>query len=91
MREEIEDRLRTRLQALRDEFETLKREAGQAEVNLELEFYTLLETLQIDLESVERKFEGLLESGEKRWDDLETEVEQVWNAARELIRAINSP
>jgi hypothetical protein len=91
MQEKHESRLRARLEALRDEVEALKHKAGQAETNLELEYYTLLEELQIELETVERRFEALLQAGEKGWDELEAEIEQVWRAARELIRAVNSP
>lgn len=91
MGENHEVKLRDRLIALRDEVEELKRKASQAEINLELEYYTLLEELQIKLDSAERNFEALLDAGEKGWDDVEAEIEQVWRAARDLIRAINSP
>jgi hypothetical protein len=91
MQEKHEGRLGARLEALRAEVEALKYKFGQTETNLELEYYTLLEELQIELESAERKFEALLQAGEKSWDELEAEIEQVWRAARDLIRAVNSP
>ena len=91
MRHAFENRMHTRLRELRTEFEDLKHKAGQAETNLELEYYTLLEELQIELESAEQKFELLLEAHEDQWKRIADEVEHVWRSARELIRAITSP
>ena len=83
--------MRSRLQTLRSEFEDLKHKAGQAETNLEGEYYTLLEELQTRVESAEQKYDLLLEAQEDQWEHIGDEVEQVWRAARELIRAITSP
>jgi hypothetical protein len=83
--------MRDRLRALRSEFEDLKHKAGEAETNLEGEYYTLLEELRIELESAEQKFDLLVEAQEDQWERIGDEVEQVWRAARELIRAITSP
>lgn len=91
MPEHDRTRVRTRLDALRREFDDLKHKAAQAESNLELEYYTLLEELQIDLESAEQKFELLLDTHEDQWQRFGNEVEEIWRAARELVRAINSP
>ena len=91
MRPAFETRMRARLKALRTEFEDLKHKAGRAETNLELEYYTLLEELRIELESAEQKFDILLEAHEDQWERIGEEVEQIWRAARELIRAITSP
>ena len=83
--------MRSRLQTLRSEYEDLKHKAGQAETNIEGEYYTLLEELQIELESAEQKFDLLLEAREDQWERIGDEVEQIWRAARELIRAITAP
>ncbi len=91
MKKDYESRRRARLQALRDEVEELARLAGKTEANLELEYYTLLEELRLGLESAERKFELLIEAHDEQWEGIETEFEQLWRAARELIRAVNSP
>jgi hypothetical protein len=91
MRKEYESKMRAQLEALRQEYEELKQRAGQAETNLELEYYTLLEEVQVRLESAEQKFELLLEAHEDQWEHIRDEVEQVWTAARELIRAVVSP
>jgi hypothetical protein len=91
MRPAFENRMRNRLAALRAEFEDLKRKAGKAETNLELEYYTLLEELRTELESAEQKFDLLLEAHEDQWEHIGDEVEQVWRAARDLIKAITAP
>jgi len=91
MRGAIESRMRKQLQALREEVEALEQRAEQAEINLELEYYTLLEELRLKLESAERKFELLVESHDDQWQEISSEFEQIWHAARELIRAVNSP
>ncbi|HEY5738875.1 MAG TPA: hypothetical protein VIW27_04080 [Gammaproteobacteria bacterium] len=91
MRKTYEGEMRTRLQALRKNVEALEQRAEQAETNLELEYFTLLEELRLALENAERKFELLLESHDEQWEGIKTEFEQLWRGARELIRAINSP
>ena len=91
MRQDYESRMRARLEALRQEYEALRHGVEQAETRLELEYYTRLEELQIALESAEQKFELLLEAHEDQWKHIRDEVEQVWAAARELVRAVNSP
>ena len=91
MRKTYEGEMRTRLQALRKNVEAIEQRAEQAETNLELEYFTLLEELRLALENAERKFELLLESHDEQWEGIKTEFEQLWRGARELIRAINSP
>lgn len=91
MRKEYETGLRARLEALRREYEELKHRATEAETNLELEYYTRLEEIQVSLETAEQKFELLLEAHENQWEHIRDEVEQVWSAARELVRAVVSP
>ncbi len=91
MRGAIESRMRKQLQALREEVEALEQRAEQAEINLELEYFTLLEELRLKLESAERKFELLVESHDDQWQEISSEFEHIWHAARELIRAVNSP
>ena len=90
-REALESKMRARLQELRKDVEEIERRAEQTEINLELEYYTLLEELRLGLESTERKFELLIESHDDQWEDIKAEFEEVWHAARELIRAVNSP
>ena len=91
MRQEYESKMRSQLEALRHEYEELKHRAGQTEANLELEYYTRLEELQVAIETAEQKFELLLETHEDQWEHIKEEVEQVWEAARELVRAVVSP
>jgi len=83
--------MRARLQALRKDIEELGQRAARVETSLELEYYTLLEELRLALESAEQKFELLIESQDDQWEAVRTEFEQLWRAARELIRAVNSP
>ena len=91
MRKNYESKMRQRLQALRLEYEEIRHRAGQAETSLELEYYTRLEELQVTLDAAEQKFELLLAAHEDQWEHVRDEVEQVWSAARELVRAVTSP
>jgi len=83
--------MRARLQELRKNVEAIEQRAARAEINLELEYYTLLEELRLGLESAERKFELLIESHDDQWEEVKNEFEELWHASRELIRTVNSP
>ncbi|MDH3220297.1 MAG: hypothetical protein OEO19_12255 [Gammaproteobacteria bacterium] len=83
---------------MRDEFDELKAEtialrqkAEKAEVNLELEYFTLLDELHVRLESAEQKLELLKQANEADWEHFKSELEHSWQSLRELIRALTAP
>jgi len=86
-----EKKVRHQLQELKEEISELKNKAAQVETNLQLEYYTLIDELQVKLEIADQKFHLLTQAGEDDWEEFKTEFEQVWNSMRELIKSINSP
>jgi hypothetical protein len=68
-----------------------RKKAEQAEVNLELEYYTLIDELQLKLEATEQKFELLLQANEDKWEEFKSELEHSWDSLRELIKVITAP
>ena len=86
-----ENKLLTRLDELRTEIDGLRKKVEQAEVNLQLEYYTLIDELQVKLEFANLKLQRKIRSGEEDWEEIETEFELIWNSLRELIKSVTSP
>jgi hypothetical protein len=91
MKANYEKKMRHQLEERKQEIGELKNKAAQVETNLQLEYYTLVDELQVKLEVAEQKFHLLTQAGEDDWEEFKTEFEQVWNSMRELIKSINSP
>ena len=91
MRDAYEKKMLVQLNELKTEIETLKKKVDHVEVNLLLEYYTLIDELQLKLEIVEQKFELLRQANDERWEEFKTELEHSWKSLREVIRAITSP
>jgi hypothetical protein len=90
-RNSYENKMQTQLEELKQEIAELKGKAEQAEVNLELEYYTLIDELQLKLEETEHHFELLKIANEQKWDDFKSELEHSWSSLRELVRAVTAP
>jgi phage-related minor tail protein len=90
-RETYESKMRAQLDELKTEIAGLGKKAEQAEINLELEYYTLIDELQLKLEATEQKFELLLQANEDTWEEFKSELEHSWVSLRDLIRAITAP
>ena len=80
--------MRGRLDQARDEVEQLEQQAGK---RLEGEYYTRLEELEVALASAEQKIELFRETHDDAWAAFRTDLEQSWNALRELIKSITAP
>lgn len=91
MRQQFEQQVRDQLEAFRIELAALKQKTGQAETNLELEYYTLIDELRVKLEAFEKKYELLREVHDDEWQAYKTDLEKSWESLRELIKAITSP
>jgi len=91
IRENYEAKMQTRINELKAEIHELREKADQAETNLELEYYTLIDELHLKLETTEQKFELLRQTQDEKWEEFKTDLELSWNSLRELIRAITSP
>ena len=90
-RETYERKMQSRLQELKAKIDELRHKADHAETNLQLEYYTLIDQLQLELKSANQKFQRLEEAGEENWEAFKTEFEIVWNSLRELIKSTTSP
>ncbi|MCG6887981.1 MAG: coiled coil domain-containing protein [Gammaproteobacteria bacterium] len=90
-REQHEGRLQAQLDEVKAEITRLREKLEQAEINLELEYYTLIDELQVQLQATERKFELLKQADEEKWEEFKSEFEHSWQSLRELIKAITAP
>ena len=90
-REIYESKMQAQLDELKADIAGLKGKVEQAEINLELEYYTLIDELQLKLEASEHKFELLKQANEETWEEFKSELEHSWDSLRELIKAITAP
>jgi len=86
-----EKKMQPRLDELKAEIDELRQKAGEAEANLELEYYTLLDELQARLETASQKFQLLIQANEDDWEDFKSEFETTWESLRELVKSVTSP
>ncbi|MCP4331245.1 MAG: coiled coil domain-containing protein [Gammaproteobacteria bacterium] len=86
-----EKKMQPRLDELKEEIDELRQKADEAETNLELEYYTLLDELQARLEMASKKFQLLVQANEDDWEDFKSEFEAIWDSLRELIKTVTSP
>lgn len=90
-RAKYENEMQAQLAELKTEIAGLAKKAEQAEINLELEYYTLVDELQLKLEATEQKFELLLQANEDKWEEFKSELEHSWDSLRELVKVITAP
>jgi hypothetical protein len=86
-----EKKMQPRLDELKEEIDGLRQKADEAETNLELEYYTLLDELQVKLEIASQKFELLTQANEDDWENFKSEFETIWDSLRELVKSVTSP
>ena len=86
-----EKKMQPRLDELKAEIDELRQKAGEAETNLELEYYTLLDEAQARLETASQKFQLLIQANEDDWEDFKSEFETTWESLRELVKSVTSP
>ncbi len=86
-----EKKMQPRLDELKEEIDGLRQKADEAETNLELEYYTLLDELQVKLEMANQKFQLLVQSNEDDWEDFKSEFEAIWDSLRELVKSVTAP
>jgi predicted ribosome quality control (RQC) complex YloA/Tae2 family protein len=91
LKDSYENKMRHQLEELKEEIGELRNKAARAETNLQLEYYTLVDELQVKLETADQKFNLLTQAGEDDWEEFKTEFELVWGSVRELIKSVTSP
>jgi len=90
-KEIYEKKMQTQLNELKAEIDELRVKAEQVEINLQLEYYALIDELQVKLELANQRFQSLKQAGEEDWGEFKSEFELVWNSLRELIKSVVSP
>jgi hypothetical protein len=91
IRDVYENKMQAQLDEWRTRLEVLKDKADQEETNLQLEYYTLIDEMKLELESAHKKLQQLKQAGDETWEELKTEVETTWDALDELIRSLTLP
>ena len=91
LKSSYERKMQSRLDELKEEIDELRQKANEAETNLELEYHTLLEELQVKLETANQKFQLLIQANEDDWEDFKSEFETVWDSLHELVKTVTSP
>jgi len=91
----IRDVYEKNMQAQLDEWKTklaaFKEKAEQEETNLQLEYYTLIEEVKLELEAAHKKLQLLKQAGDETWEEIKTDVEITWDSLHELIKALTLP
>ena len=91
LRTKYENSLQMQLDEWKAKLEALKEKAEQEETNLQLEYYTLIEEVELELEDAHKKFQLLKQAGDETWEEIKTEVEITWKTLHELIKALTLP
>ena len=91
LRDIYEKKMQTQLNELKSEIDELREKAGQAETNLQLEYYTLIDELHLKLETANQKFHLLKQASDEKWDEFKSEFELILYSLRGLINSITSP
>ena len=90
LRETYEKKMQDQLHELKAEIAELREKADQAETNLQLEYYTLIDELHLKLETANQKFDLLKQANDEKWNEFKTEFELIWDSMRELIKSVTS-
>lgn len=91
LRETYEKKIQAQLAELKTEIAELREKAAEAETNLQLEYYTLIDELHVKLETANQRFDLLKEASDEKWDEFKAEFELIWDSVHELIKSVTSP
>ena len=91
IRDVYEKKMQAQLDELKSRLEVFKERAGQEETSLQLEYYTLIEEISLELKSAHEKLQLLKQAGDDTWEEFKTEIETTWDLLDELIRSVSLP
>ena len=91
VRDIYEKNMQVRLDEWKARLEVFKEKADQEETNLQLEYYTLIDEIKLEMDTAHKKLEQLKQAGDETWEEFKTEVEITWDTLDELIRSITLP
>ncbi len=89
--QKIAEQMRRELDRLKREVQKIKNAAGKAEAGLEMEYFTLIDELQLELHGLEQKYELFRETHDAAWQEFKSDLERSWTSLRELIKVITGP
>jgi predicted ribosome quality control (RQC) complex YloA/Tae2 family protein len=91
IREIYEKKMQAQLDEWKTKLEAFKDKADEEETNLQLEYYTLIEEVKLELETAHNKLQRLKQTGDETWEEIKTEVEITWDSLHELIKSLTLP
>ena len=91
LRDIYEKNMQARLDEWKARLEVFKEKADQEETNLQLEYYTLIDEIKLEMDAAHKKLEQLKQAGDETWEEFKDEVETTWDMLDELIRSITLP
>lgn len=91
IRDVYEKKMQARLDEWKTRLEQFKEKADQEETNLQLEYYTLIDEIKLEMESAHKKLQRLKQANDDSWEDFKDEVETTWDSLDDLIRALTLP
>ena len=91
IRDIYEKNMQARLDEWKARLEVFKEKADQEETNLQLEYYTLIDEIKLEMDAAHKKLEQLKQAGDETWEEFKDEVETTWDMLDELIRSITLP
>jgi len=91
IRDVYENKLQHQLDEWKTRLEAFKEKADQEETNLQLEYYTLIDEIKLELEAAHKKLQLLKQSSDETWEEFKADVEITWNSLDELIRSLTLP
>ena len=91
IRDVYEKSKQAQLDEWKTRLEVFKQKAEQEETNLQLEYYTLIEEVALELDVAHKKLQALKHSSDEAWEELKAEVELTWDVLHDLIKSLTLP
>lgn len=91
IRDVYENKMQAQLDEWKARLEVFKEKADKEETNMQLEYYTLIDEIKLELETAHKKLQQLKQSSDESWEGFKAEVETSWDSLDELIRALTLP
>ena len=91
IRDVYEKNMQAQLDEWKIKLDAFKEKADQEETNLQLEYYTLIEEVKLELEVAHNKLQLLKQAGDETWEEFKSDVEITWDSLHDLIKALTLP
>lgn len=86
IRDVYEKKMQAQLDEWKARLEVFKEKADQEETSLQLEYYTLIDEVKLELEAAHKKLQRLKQASDETWEEIKDEVEVAWDSLHDLIR-----